>query len=48
MMKYIKNEEIRDADDAEDAEQSTALWEARLHELQKQIVELPAGYDPLE
>lgn len=47
-MKYIKTEAIRDADDADDAEQPTGLLEARLHELQDKIIELPAGYDPLE
>jgi hypothetical protein len=47
-MKYIKSEEIRDADDASDAEQPTQLWEARLADLQDKILSLPAGYDPLE
>lgn len=45
-MKYIKNEEVRDADGAEDAQQATGLLEARLHELRQEITELPAGYDP--
>ena len=45
-MKYIKNEEVRDADGAEDAQQATGLLEARLHELRLEITELPAGYDP--
>lgn len=47
-MKYIKTEEVRDADGAEDAEQPTGLLEARLQELQDKIIELPVGYDPLE
>ena len=47
-MKYLKSEEIRDADDASDAEQPTQLWEARLAELQDKILQLPAGYDPVE
>jgi len=47
-MKYIKTEEIRDAEDADDAQQATGLLEARLHELRQQMTELPAGYDPVE
>jgi len=47
-MKYIKTEEIRDAEDADDAQQATGLLEARLHELQQQIIELPAGFDPVD
>lgn len=47
-MKYIKSEEIRDADDASDAEQPSQLWEARLADLQDKIMALPAGYDPVE
>ncbi|MGD8741855.1 MAG: hypothetical protein PVH46_00390 [Granulosicoccaceae bacterium] len=47
-MKYIKTEEIRDADDASDAEQPTQLWEARLADLQDRILALPAGADPVE
>lgn len=45
-MKYIKTEEIRDADDASDAEQPTQLLEARLADLQDRILALPAGADP--
>ncbi|MCK4743720.1 MAG: hypothetical protein KAT25_07875 [Sulfuriflexus sp.] len=45
-MKYIKNEEIRDADGAEDAQQATGLLEARLQEMHQKITELPAGFDP--
>lgn len=47
-MKYIKTDEVRDADSAEDAQQATALLEARLHELQQKMTELPAGFDPKE
>ena len=47
-MKYIKNEEIRDADGAEDAQQATGILEARLHELRKEITELPAGFEPTQ
>jgi len=45
-MKYIKSEESRDADSAEDVQQATGLLEARLHELREEITELPAGFDP--
>ena len=47
-MKYIKSEEVSDADSAEDAQQATGLLEARLHELHQQMTELPAGFDPKE
>lgn len=47
-MKYIKTEEVRDADSAEDAQQATAVLEGRLHELQKKLVELPPGFDPVD
>lgn len=48
MMKYIKSEEILDADSAEDAERPTAQLEARLDDLQQKIIQLPAGFDPIE
>jgi len=47
-MKYIKSEESRDADSAEDVQQATGLLEARLHELQQEMTELPAGFDPVQ
>lgn len=47
-MKYIKSEEIQDADSGEDAQQATGLLEARLHELHEKMTELPAGFDPKE
>lgn len=47
-MKYIKSEEVSDADSAEDAQQATGLLEARLHELHQKMTELPAGFDPKE
>lgn len=45
-MKYIKNEEVRDADSAEDVQQASGLLEARLHELEQEMTELPAGFEP--
>lgn len=47
-MKYLNTEEHRDADDAEDAQVATAALEARMDELNDQIIQLPVGYDPLE
>jgi len=47
-MKYIKSEEVRDADGAEDAVVATAALQARMEELNDKIIELPAGFDPLE
>jgi hypothetical protein len=47
-VKYIKDDALLDADSAEDAQQPTALYEARIAELQEKIATLPAGYDPLE
>jgi len=47
-MKYIKDMEILDADSAEDAQLSTATYEARIAELKEQILQLPAGHDALD
>ncbi|TNF84894.1 MAG: hypothetical protein EP301_10635 [Gammaproteobacteria bacterium] len=47
-MKFIKTDEVRDADSAEDAKVPTALYEARVAELEDRITQLPAGFDPLE
>lgn len=47
-MKYLKDDAVIDADSAEDAQQPTALHEARIIELQDKIASMPPAYDPLE
>jgi len=47
-MKYRKKESPGDADDASDGQVSTVLYEARVAELQDKILELPAGYNPMD
>ena len=47
-MKYLKDETVMlDMDDGEDARQSTRLLENKIEDLQQQLIELPAGHNPL-
>jgi hypothetical protein len=44
-VKYIKDPIYIDADDADDTKVPTALYEARIAELEQKIIELPPGFD---
>ncbi len=47
-MKYLKDETfMMDMDGGEDTMQSTRLLENRIEDLRQQLIELPAGHDPL-
>jgi hypothetical protein len=47
-VKYIKDPIYIDADDADDTKVPTALYEARIAELEQKIIELPPGFDASE
>lgn len=48
-MKYLKTDDaIADADSGEDAQRATALLEARIVELERDIASLPPGYNPVD
>ena len=47
-MKYLKDETfMMDMDGGEDTKQPTRLLENRIEDLRLQLIELPAGHDPL-
>lgn len=47
-MKYLRTDpSIMDADGAEDRQESTHLLAAQAAQMRQQLIELPAGYDPL-
>jgi hypothetical protein len=48
-MKYIKEEKFYvDADSGEDTAESTVLVEGLVEDLRQKLLELPAGYEPIE
>ena len=47
-MKYLKDTSLRDMDSAEDVQDSLVLREQRLAEIEQKLIELPAGYEPVD
>ena len=47
-MKYLKDTSLRDMDSAEDVQDSLVLREQRLAEIEQKLIELPAGFAPVD